>query len=69
MVKKPHPDDRKPLLHDPEGHGVIGRQGSEPIDDKDGRAQVSFSTVLRFQCNTCITFVNVYTGDLCARGF
>jgi hypothetical protein len=34
------PESRTPLLHDPNGSGVIGRQGSESIDDKDGRAEV-----------------------------
>lgn len=37
MVK---PEARTPLLHDPNGSGVIGRQGSESIDDLDGRAEV-----------------------------
>lgn len=35
------PESRTPLLHDPSGSGVIGRQGSESIDDHDGRAEVS----------------------------
>ena len=34
------PENRQPLLHDPSGSGVIGRQGSESIDDYDGRAEV-----------------------------
>ena len=34
------PEDREPLLHDPNGSGIIGRQGSESIDDYDGRAEV-----------------------------
>lgn len=42
MGRKPHPDSRTPLLHDPSGDGIIGRQGSESIDDKDGRAQVIY---------------------------
>lgn len=36
------PESRTPLLHDPNGSGVIGRQGSESIDDKDGRAEVIY---------------------------
>ena len=37
------PESRTPLLHDPNGSGVIGRQGSESIDDKDGRAEVGLN--------------------------
>lgn len=36
------PEDREPLLHDPNGSGIIGRQGSESIDDYDGRAEVIY---------------------------
>ncbi|KAL3132344.1 hypothetical protein ABBQ32_008921 [Trebouxia sp. C0010 RCD-2024] len=36
------PEARTPLLHDPNGSGVIGRQGSESIDDYDGRAEVIY---------------------------
>ena len=43
MSTKTSPDSRTPLLHDPDGSGVIGRRGSESIDDKDGRAEVSQS--------------------------
>lgn len=43
MVK---PEDRTPLLHDPSGSGVIGRQGSESIDDAEGRAEVSSNSAM-----------------------
>lgn len=48
MVK---PENRTPLLHDPSGSGVIGRQGSESIDDLEGRAEVPLwlATVGRLQ--------------------
>ena len=42
------PESRTPLLHDPNGSGVIGRQGSESIDDKDGRAEVILTSTVKF---------------------
>ena len=43
MVKA---ENRTPLLHDPSGSGVIGRQGSESIDDAEGRAEVSSNSAM-----------------------
>lgn len=40
------PENRTPLLHDPSGSGIIGRQGSESIDDQDGRAEVLLKSVI-----------------------
>ena len=40
------PESRTPLLYDPQGSGVIGRQGSESIDDLDGRAEVPLQTLI-----------------------
>ena len=47
------PESRTPLLHDPNGSGVIGRQGSESIDDKDGRAEVT----LKFPVSTAVVYL------------
>ena len=65
MVK---PEARTPLLHDPNGSGVIGRQGSESIDDRDGRAEVQLNQQQRFfhlkYCSMQLT--KKVAGDLCS---
>ena len=38
------PEAREPLLHDPSGSGVIGRQGSETIDDDNKKAEVQLQS-------------------------
>lgn len=65
MVK---PENRTPLLHDPSGSGVIGRQGSESIDDREGRAEVS-SNLAIFGRGLHSRLTKNSAGDLCAQGF
>ena len=65
MVK---PENRTPLLHDPSGSGVIGRQGSESIDDREGRAEVSLNSVMFMKYRFLRSKVTKnFAGDLCAQ--
>lgn len=63
------PEARTPLLHDPNGSGVIGRQGSESIDDHDGRAEVLLNQQKRLSALKFFSLeaTKKFAGDLCSR--